>query len=1342
MHVFATTKTRTAFLLLFIAAEYSALARGPVTNKGTRLLTPGHAAKASACFPATYSIELDLNNVRARIETGGNMWQDRSLGAPAYEIPRTPDRSGPDAIFAGSLWLGGIGAGNNLKLAAVQFRARGNDFWPGPLSDFVPGGDNDASTNSTVCSQYDRAWKTRRQDALRHEAYYRCVLDPDCEESIEYPGYTIPTSFLEWPAHGDAGERQDHYLAPFGEFDPDGEYNPAQGDYPGYELGDLTDNCRLRDREKPVPLFGDENIWWVFNDKGSAHTESGGQPIGMEIRAQAFAFSTNDEVNNMTFYNYTLINQGSQTLANTYFGQWVDVDLGGAGDDFVGCDVQRGLGYAYNGDDQDDDDNGIPGYGAQPPAVGVDFFEGPYVDNDQMDNPLTSDLSAALDSGGIVYPGIGIGYGDGVPDNERLGMRAFVYHNNGTSGANSDPQGTPDYYNYLRAYWRDGTPMTYCGTGYAPNDPDAVLTRYMFPGDSDPLNWATRGIAPACQWTEEAAGNQPEDRRFLQSAGPFKLDPGAQNNITVGVVWARAAGGGPYASVELVRQADDKAQSLFDNCFRILDGPVAPELVVQELDQELILYVKNSAPSNNVNEGYEKEDPTIPPTAADRKYRFQGYQIYQVKDATVSASELRNVDRARLLVQCDIEDGVSHLVNYEVDPVMGVPVPMEMVHAENKGVKHAFRVTEDLFASSAPGLVNFRTYHYMAIAYAHNNWQQYDATARSGQARPYLASRRGVGGSIRSYSGIPHSPLPEAEGTLLQCAFGDALPITRLEGQGQSQLPLSFTATTEQAIVREAPWRVDELHYATGRGPIDVHVVDPLRVPQADLELYFRDPTPTDLDEARWTLVNLTTGDSVTSDRTIAVANEQLILQWGLAVNIGQDYADTVEVELDGTLGAEQRIDQWPIEATLQFADPAKAWLGGVPDVDGEGPFNWIRSGTSFAALPDTTPNDDRGGVDPDERYEKLLGGTWAPWVLCGYQEFQPGTHKAQYGLLGYTDLRDLPSVRIVISPDKELWSRSPVFEMQQNPALVEDVKKLDLRNDASVNKDGQPDGSGTGFGWFPGYAVDLNTGERLNIGFGEDSFWGGTIGRDMRWNPDARLTTDLGAPLIGGQHWIFVFRNARRMDASANAMPQYDEGAYIAQNMAGGIAPKLRVWRSIAWVGSAMLVPDHELLETTATIELNVERPYQRYVQPYAGYTPAIAPLRNNGLPLYAFSTRGDATLTAQPAVAESALDMVNIVPNPYYAFSGYETSRLDNRVKFTNLPRTCTISIYSVSGALIRKYRKDNDLTYLDWDLRNNYQVPIAGGTYICHIDAPGIGERVLKWFGVIRPVDLQNF
>ena len=54
-------------------------------------------------------------------------------------------------------------------------------------------------------------------------------------------------------------------------------------------------------------------FFWVFNDKGNVHSESQGEPIGIEIRAQAFAFATNDEVNNMTFYNYVLINQGTQT---------------------------------------------------------------------------------------------------------------------------------------------------------------------------------------------------------------------------------------------------------------------------------------------------------------------------------------------------------------------------------------------------------------------------------------------------------------------------------------------------------------------------------------------------------------------------------------------------------------------------------------------------------------------------------------------------------------------------------------------------------------------------------------------------------------------------------------------------------------------------------------------------------------------------------------------------------------------------------------------------------------------------------------------------------------------
>jgi hypothetical protein len=68
--------------------------------------------------------------------------------------------------------------------------------------------------------------------------------------------------------------------------------------------------------------------------------------------------------------------------------------------------------------------------------------------------------------------------------------------------------------------------------------------------------------------------------------------------------------------------------------------------------------------------------------------------------------------------------------------------------------------------------------------------------------------------------------------------------------------------------------------------------------------------------------------------------------------------------------------------------------------------------------------------------------------------------------------------------------------------------------------------------------------------------------------------------------------------------------------------------------------------------------------------------------------------------------------------------------------------VSIYNLSGTLVRQYVKDDPLTTVDWDLKNHTNVPIAGGVYIIHVDVPGIGQQILKWFGVMRPVDLDTF
>ena len=51
---------------------------------------------------------------------------------------------------------------------------------------------------------------------------------------------------------------------------------------------------------------------------------------------------------------------------------------------------------------------------------------------------------------------------------------------------------------------------------------------------------------------------------------------------------ARATGS-PWASVELLRIVDDKCQNLFESCFKVIDGPDAPDLVFREMDKNLFV---------------------------------------------------------------------------------------------------------------------------------------------------------------------------------------------------------------------------------------------------------------------------------------------------------------------------------------------------------------------------------------------------------------------------------------------------------------------------------------------------------------------------------------------------------------------------------------------------------------------------------------------------------------------------------------------------------------------------------------------------------------------------------
>jgi len=1297
--------------------------------------------------------------VRAMVHTAGNLWQIPNQNYSQYEIPKN---SGINALFTAALWLGGTDVNNQLKLAALRYR-NGQDYWTGPLSKVY------AETTYDNCNKYDQHFVTTQDEVREFNAWYEAgIADQQNGTTTQddlFPGYKVPKSIKNWPAHGDVSLGQDYYLAPFFDFNGDGHYRWEDGDFPWYDIK-KTKSCSI---DRSVALYGDQNFWWVMNDKGNIHTETGADPIGMEIRAQAFAFASNDEINNMTFYNYELINRGTQTLYNTYFGFFTDGALGDPYDDYVGCDVNRGLGYYYNGDNYDGDNSGYKGYGYSPPAVGVDFFEGPYQDNDGIDNAFGIGDNEALN---------GIGYGDGVIDNERFGMRRFLYYSNTTNGANpnqTDPTNASDYYNYLRGFWKDGSKFVYGGSGHI-SDPEAdpnTPCEFMFPGNTDPLGWGTNGV-PQPVWTEQTANNTPNDRRFVQSAGPFVLKPGAVNNITVGVVWARTSAGDPFASVSSLQRADDKAQSLFENCFKVLDGPNAPDLTLQELENEVILLLSNPVNSNNYREQYEEFDPFIVSSEpnADKTYNFQGYQIYQLKDAKVSLSDLTNPEKARLTAQCDIKDGVGKIINFEFNEDLNASIPVLRVNGEDKGIRHSFSVKNDLFAQGESRLVNFKRYYFMAVSYAYNNYKDYiptDPLALDGQKKKYIMSRKAAVGEVKVMEAVPHNPMPEADGTAQMIAYGSSPLITRLDGYGNGNRSLELTAATEKTIMETG--FMENPTYDYGRGPINIKVVDPLNLASGYFECKFNDYTANAsgnaADTASWTVYryankgDLTPVDSVSSENTIAGDNEQIIPAWGISVQIYQNkYYFAVGT---GNL-ASKTTDM--IESSIEFADSSKRWLTGVSDNDSYFPTNWIRSGDyapnttvgdqGYECLPDgpTYLNPcnypDEGGADPKQAYESILEGTIAPHRLVGHQaDYMPMAYFGNYSASSKQNasISFLPSVNIVITSDKSKWTRVPVIELGRNAGLnIGGCAPGAMRKSPSVDKNGNPDGTGTtGMGWFPGYAIDIESGARLYMAFGENSFLGGENGADMQWNPTDRLVSNVGTPLMGGMHPVYVFSYKQKsINGFSNGFdfPAYvpSEGENIGSNFlrnkwleveANDNTSKREMYGSLAWVSYPMLQFGQSLLSTDVTIKLRINKEYKNFVG--SG--------ENGGKPMYGWSMDDIATKVGSQDQLKEALAMINVVPNPYLAFSEYERNKLDNRVKITNLPERCTIRIYTSNGKLVKTIKKDNPLTYQDWTLTNHADIPVSGGMYLIHIEVPNVGERVLKAFIAMRMVDLQN-
>lgn len=330
-----------------------------ITTKVTLLFFAVLHIAAVAQNPVEY---LQTNNVSAPICIGGNLFYNTDTSVHVSTMYEIPKGSGISSIFSASLWVTATDASGNLKCAAQQHSNNGRDYYDGPVN-------SNGVYNAAYDSFYRRVFKITRGQIETHVADF--IANP-----FQLSPNNIAPAILYWPAKGNPyvaatyGVTIADRLAPFYDADGDGIYDPVKGDHPG--------------------VCGDEAIFFVFNDIRGPHNESGGQPLGIEVRGLAEAYADSlatggnsalfqkKAINNTTFVQYEIENKSTSPLFDLNIALYYDADLGCYTNDGVACDTSKDLMFFFNRTSNDQDCQGVKGYKNIKAATGAMLLSGNY----------------------------------------------------------------------------------------------------------------------------------------------------------------------------------------------------------------------------------------------------------------------------------------------------------------------------------------------------------------------------------------------------------------------------------------------------------------------------------------------------------------------------------------------------------------------------------------------------------------------------------------------------------------------------------------------------------------------------------------------------------------------------------------------------------------------------------------------------------------------------------------------------------------------------------------------------------------------------------------------------
>jgi len=338
-----------------------------------------------------------------------------------------------------------------------------------------------------------------------------------------------------------------------------------------------VDSNKAYDPTKDIPgqPGADQTLWYVANDASLSRASylAGSPVIGLEMQRTIWGYKRAGALGQTIFQSSILVNKSGAPIDTMYLVQWSDPDLGDAGDDYVGCDTTRSLGYVYNSKTPD------ATFGVKCPAAGFDFFQGPLV-------PSAGDSA--------IYK---LKYKRGY---KNLPMSAFVFFTQGNATFADPTQGSGGDIEWYRLM--KGT-VAKTGAEFV-NPLTNQATKFTLSGDPVAgTGWLDGNPVPAA------------DRRMCMVTGPFTMAPGDTQELVVALL--AGVGNDRLSSVAALKSVSDNAQSAYNSLFKLAAPPPSPEVKVAQMDGEIILSwgdpVKMAATEGTVENGFA----------------FEGYNIYE-----------------------------------------------------------------------------------------------------------------------------------------------------------------------------------------------------------------------------------------------------------------------------------------------------------------------------------------------------------------------------------------------------------------------------------------------------------------------------------------------------------------------------------------------------------------------------------------------------------------------------------------------------------------------------------------------------------------------------------------